>query len=454
VEPLGLTHHLIGCGLTVVFFTFLSIVVLREDVAIILNEREAAKAKIAELLELRFKALNITTSRIAVDEHTAAVVLERQPRLVVLDYLLGDVTTGLDILTAITASSANKRPRVVFLTDEPSINVAVQALKGGAEDYFEIDSPQAVQQVTALAERILRESERSRPLSRESTPALDELVAGAPAAQHTIRSVRGAITRHERGIILLGPSGSGLTTLARGATMLLDNPGAWSYIDLSTFLDSPAELPGMSSDPRGGIRPRPGHTVILDHAESDDGEVFTALSNGCSREPTLGGTIIVCTNDRRTADAFAQLTGGEVTVVPALTERRTDIGPLAQRFIKEAEILTGKKIEPLDSALILDLAEREWPANIRQLRTVVMNVALDSVRGEPRAPASVADHYTLSCAGVAHDSSEDSVDPLTAAAIFEATGKHYRRTAARLGCSIAAIRRALTTPPSSGDTAP
>lgn len=426
---------------------------LRADVSIILNERESAKAKIAELLELRFKGLNITASRIPVNEHTAAVVLERRPRLVVLDYLLGDVTTGLDILAALTNLPAEKRPRVVFLTDEPSINVAVKAIKGGAEDYLEIDSPQAVQQVTALAEQILREDQQRRPPMRESIPMLDDLVVGAPVMQQAIRSLQQAVMRRDRGIILFGAPGAGLTTLARGAMSLLDNPGAWSYIDLTTFLDSPAEIPGMSADPRGGIRPRSGHLVIIDHAENDDGEILAALSSGYSQDPTLGGTVIVCTTDERTAQAYARVFGGCMVTIPRLAERRSDIGSLAQRFIKEAESLVGGKIVPLDSSTILDLTQKDWPGNIRQLRTVVMNTALDAVRGDERTPESVAQNYTLSCDGLTGTGLGDGLDPLTAATVFESTGRHYRRAAARLGCSIAAIRRALGVPPTSGETA-
>lgn len=416
---------------------------LREDVSIILNEREPPKARIAELLELRFHGLGITSSRIAIDQHTASVVLERRPRILVLDYLLGDFTTGLDILATVTRLPPGTRPRVVLLTDEPSINVAVQALKGGAEDYIEIDSPQAVPQVIALAERILRENQRANSPRRSVTSSLDDLVAVTPSIQQAIRSLRNALTRRERGIILFGAEGTGLTTLAYGAVSLLENPGAWSYIDLLTFLDAPVDLPGMATDPRGGIRPHEGHTAIIDHAENDDGEIFSALATGWSREPTQGGTVLICTTDERTALAFSRATAGSMITVPSLAERRSDIGPLAQRFLVEAESLTGKKIEPLDSPTILELAAKEWPGNVRQLRTVIMNTALDSIRGEERTTASIASNYALSYEQRTDATGTGLVDPLTAAAVFESTGHHYRRTAARLGCSIAAIRRAL-----------
>jgi len=415
---------------------------LREDVGIILNDREPTKAKLAELLELRFKDKNITSSRISVDRHTAAVVTERRPRLLVLDYLLGDYTTGLDVLAAVQRIPTEERPRVIFLTDEPSINVAVQAMKGGAEDFIEIDSPNAVHTTMTAAERILTSCKAHRPMSRDETVVLDDLVAGAPAMQQTIRNLRHAISRRPSGLVLFGARGSGITTLARGALTAIESTGAWSYIDTTTFLGAPADLPGISAAPRGGIVPRDGHTVVLDHAEYDDGEILTTFASGRAHETHARGTVLTCTTDETTARAFAQATGAEIISVPDLAARRSDIASLAQRFLKEAEGLAGKKISPFDGEILRTLSEKSWPGNVRQLRSVVIDTALDGLR-IPVSTNLLTENYTLSCEQDHDGRTEYTLDPLTVAAIFEMSGRHYRRTAARLGCSVASVRRAL-----------
>jgi DNA-binding NtrC family response regulator len=417
--------------------------VLRHDVCIVLNEREPAKAKIAEILELRFADLNITSSRVGVDKNVGAVVAARAPRFVVLDYLLGDFTTGLDVLTLLNELPPEKRPQVIFLTDEPSIHVVVQALKGGALDYLEIDSPQSLQTATSIIERALAEQHAVKPAVRPRPLSLQELVAGAPTMQHALAQLNHAITRHSAGIVLYGQPGTGRTVLAYGACRVCENPTAWSYVDITTFAHAPTKIPGITVDPRGGIRPRRGHLVILDNVEADDGEIAAALAEGTSRDPHHGGTILACTTDALTAGAFTRATQGEMISLPSLEGRRSDIGALVQRFVREAETLSGKRIAPFDSELTLKMASAQWPGNVRQLRLVTMNIAFDSLTHTIPPHELFMLHYELSNSGDAANGATVTLDPLTIAATFELTGRNYRRTAARLGCDVAAIRQML-----------
>ncbi|RIL08412.1 MAG: hypothetical protein DCC75_09015, partial [Proteobacteria bacterium] len=71
---------------------------MREPVTIVLNEREANKARAAEVLQRTLQDLGITASRLEIDEHIEDTILKKAPRVLVLDYLLGDYSTGLDVL--------------------------------------------------------------------------------------------------------------------------------------------------------------------------------------------------------------------------------------------------------------------------------------------------------------------------------------------------------------------
>ena len=133
---------------------------MRERVCIVLNERESTKEKAANSLEEKLREADITASRIEIDKHIVDVICERYPEVLVLDYLIGDYSTGLDIQAAVNAKKVGEhvsKPKIVFLTDEPSVPVAVEALKNGAVEYIELDNPQAVQNTARVVAELLKE---------------------------------------------------------------------------------------------------------------------------------------------------------------------------------------------------------------------------------------------------------------------------------------------------------
>jgi hypothetical protein len=236
-----------------------------------------------------------------------------------------------------------------------------------------------------------------------------------------------------------------LTVLARCTALLGSEPTAWSYTDLATFLHPPSDLPGIERDYRGGIRPAPRHTLILDHVEADDGEVLAALGESLATDTAPRGNLIAVTSEQGTATAYARLLGGDVVTVPPLRERRPDVPGLVQRFAREAEMLVGRRIPPFDSGVIARIAEREWLGNVKQLRTVVLTTALDVFHGDERPiDTIVAERYAASVDDYDLNALRAPLDPLAAAAILEANGFHERRAAARLGCTLGQLRNVIS----------
>lgn len=432
-------------------YLFQPITTMREEVCIVLNEREPAKAKAAEMLELRFRNAGIASSRPPVDEHLIAVLQARAPRFIVIDYLLGDYTTGLDVVTSLSASP---RPQIYFLTDEPSVRVAVEALRLGVEEYVELDHPQSLDLIGTAVEREVIRLRQTHSPPPPPPPQLDDLVATTPPMQLCVQTIRNAVVRRCPAIVLLGEPGVGLTTLARGAALTAPDPTAWSFVDLATFLHGPAELPGIDRDYRGGIRPTHHHTLILDNIEADEGEVLTSLGEGLATATPPRGCLIATTSDPITAAAYARLLSGETITVPPLRERRPDIPALVHRFIREAETLSGKRIQPFESGFIATMVDHTWLGNVRQLRTVVLTTAIDLSLGDKRPVETIwAERYADTVAAETADSPPLPLDPLAVAATLAANGYHERRAAARLGCTLAELRRAVAPPPTTKEPA-
>ena len=71
---------------------------MREDVCIVLNEREPSKSKAAEALQAQLQSRGITSSRPVIDRNIEEILVTRMPQVLLLDYLIGDYSTGLDIM--------------------------------------------------------------------------------------------------------------------------------------------------------------------------------------------------------------------------------------------------------------------------------------------------------------------------------------------------------------------
>jgi two-component system response regulator HydG len=80
-------------------------------------------------------------------------------------------------------------------------------------------------------------------------------------------------------------------------------------------------------------------------------------------------------------DLYFRIKGVSVDVAP-LRERREDIRPLADFFLKEAVAETGSKVTGIADSAMNVLAAYEWPGNIRQLRNAVRTMVVLSDHDE------------------------------------------------------------------------
>jgi transcriptional regulator with PAS, ATPase and Fis domain len=58
-------------------------------------------------------------------------------------------------------------------------------------------------------------------------------------------------------------------------------------------------------------------------------------------------------------------------VIPPLRERREDIPPLVEHFIRKHAQRTGRRIERIDEAVLADLQQYDWPGNVRELENTI-----------------------------------------------------------------------------------
>ncbi|MBL4676827.1 MAG: sigma-54-dependent Fis family transcriptional regulator, partial [Mucilaginibacter sp.] len=105
-------------------------------------------------------------------------------------------------------------------------------------------------------------------------------------------------------------------------------------------------------------------------------------------------------NGRFREDLFYRLNIFPISI-PALRERKGDIGVLAAHFIQRFAKKTGKKINVLSQRAIMELQQHPWPGNVRELEHFLERKVLITQDHMIRSFDLPAKHTLLSAKSVA-----------------------------------------------------
>lgn len=437
---------------------------MREDVLIVLNEREPLKQQMAIALSDQLAARGLTHHRLKPSPKLAEIILERAPRILVSDFLLGDEGTAFDLLSRLRESDTKHRIECVLWTDERSVSVAVNAIKLGARDFIELGGTKDIEKLLRCLEEIASEKaedETNRPSHRRTSFRLsEEPVAQAERSRACLLAAEMAVNRGTDVIVLNGPSGCGRTTLARHLHSLRKHAGAFAEIVLENWCGDAEEI--FDGD-RYGTAPllSAGATVLIEHAEFDtDGELVEAFARRRKSETEHSETLLIIgTTSDETALAWSRLAGADVISMPSLSQCREDFVPLLQRFLLEAKHRSGQTRIELTPEFMELASQLEWPANVRELRACALDIFCSSpamlrewvTSSKPASGRPPGDSAILSSALVkAKEQYEQAATvssavppPLSARNALARCGGNYRVAAVHLGVGVPQLRSAL-----------
>jgi transcriptional regulator with GAF, ATPase, and Fis domain len=242
-------------------------------------------------------------------------------------------------------------------------------------------------------------------------PGLEEIVGESVALARMLRElVRVAPTRIS--VLILGPTGTGKELAARALhRMSPRTEGPFEVVDCGAI---PRELieselfghvrgafTGASRDRRGAFELAHNGTLFLDEiGELPPGaqtRLLRVLQDGQLRrvgdERTIHVSVrvIAATNrdlarmaqeGRFRSDLFYRLSVFTAQM-PALAERREDLGPLARHFLGLLAAETGRPEPRLSPALQRRLSEYSFPGNVRELQNILTRLILRTDSGEP-----------------------------------------------------------------------
>lgn len=422
---------------------------MQQEVVIVLNEREPAKARAAETLCAKLIEREITCSRLDASQKLFEILKEGAPRVLVLDYLIGDVTTGLDLAERLNRESG-LHPYILFLTDEPSVPVAVQAMKLGAINYYQLENPAAINQLAEEISTLVRKPVPTKRISKIAPTSLDSLVAQSKLSLELIARARARALTPFPIVLIQGRPGSGRSTIAQALQHERKSNSFLRSIDFDLYDGTLEELFSSAQDPHTSLSLGSNLSLILDHVEADDGTLLNYVSRHLTRfwpnirsdkDDSNNSFLTICTSCVDTMRGWSRLTGTEPLIIPPLADRTEDIAPLVQRFTSEAHDLSGAKIKAFTSEAVLWLSKQEWHGEIRELRSVVFESALMSAYLETDVKTILQESIERWVED--HTEWERDIDPLLAARALESCSHNYRITAARLGLSVSKLRELL-----------
>ena len=323
--------------------------------------------------------------------------------VVICDYSLPD-GNALELLPRLKA--IDPQVQLVVLTAHASIELAVRAIKEGAEQFLTkpVELPAMLVVLERLCEHRRTRRHQMAASSKQSRVAFEPFVGNEPAI-HRLREVVERVTASESPILIQGETGTGKSVLAawihqhspRVEEAFVDvNCSGLSHDLLETelFGHQKGAFTGAMSNKVGLLEVAHRGTVFLDEIGDVDANVQPKLLKVVEEKRFRRlGDVHDCTVDVRLIAATHRDLAGRVrqglfredlyfrisTIpirVPALRERSDDIPALAQQILDGFAVRYGRKGLGLDDDAVFALRSYSWPGNIRELRNVLERAVL------------------------------------------------------------------------------
>ncbi|MDB6066933.1 MAG: zraR 2 [Pedosphaera sp.] len=338
---------------------------------------------------------------LAEDAKTAMELLEREHFAVLLtDFRLPN-EDGMKLIAR--AKSLSKPPICILMTAYGSEELAVEAMKHGADDYIakgrlQIDELE-MRIARALRQQNLEVENVTLRQQLESKFGMENVVGESPAMKEVFDVVR-QVAPTPVTVLLQGESGTGKELIARAIHQLSPRSRqplvtvhcaalAATLLESELFGHEKGAFTGAYERRVGRFEQAQGGTLFLDEIGEIDPTIQIKLLRflgertfervGSNKTLTADVRLITATNKNLEElvkagtfreDLFYRLRVVEIRL-PPLRERSGDIPLLAQGFLKEFAREMGKDVKDFTADALETLISYSWPGNVRELRSAL-----------------------------------------------------------------------------------
>jgi DNA-binding NtrC family response regulator len=327
-----------------------------------------------------------------------------QPEVILLDLKLPDAD-GLELLPQIKKQWP--QTEVIILTGHATLDAAVSATKLGAYDFQKkpFDHKSLLLSVErALEHKHLTEQTSSLRQALSTMSGTVSPIFQSPAMKTVVRTVE-RVAPSDVSILITGESGTGKEVIAdlihamsprAKAPFIKINCAALprELIESELFGSVKGAFTGAQADREGLFRQAEGGTLLLDELAEMPVDTQSKLLRVLQEKefrPVGGRTsykadcrVIGATNQKveeairdgkLRQDLYYRISTISIAL-PALRERREDILPLANSFLRRYSAQAGRNITGFTPSAADQLRKYDWPGNVRQLQNQVQRAVL------------------------------------------------------------------------------
>ncbi len=440
--------------------------VFREDLAILLRRRNC-------------ECLTASNGEEGLD-----ILNSFEPDVILCDIIMPG-RGGIELLDDF--SRCSPKTSVIMITAFGSLQTAINAFRKGAADY--VMKPLVIEDVVQKIDRLMtykRLSQEVKSLRRELSQDVASLsvVSQSQAMKDVLEQV-GMVAPTRSTVLITGESGTGKELIARAIHSMSVAREEASEVNVDDLPFVPINCAGIPAELlesqlfghlrgafTGAVENRVGQfelardgTILLDEVAEMPMALQSKLLRvleerefvpvGSSTSVPLLARIVTATNknlrtlvekDEFREDLLFRLAVFEIPL-PPLRQRRSDISPLLESFIRKFNKEMKRCCQGVDRAAMRQLLAHSWPGNVRELRNVVERAMILN-RGEYIRVEDLP--HELQDSALATSSTDDlreamrSYEAAHILHVLDATGWNREETSRCLGINPSTLYRKMT----------